>query len=215
MALSLPRVLLATSSALFVLGLAPPVGAQEIESEAARSRPVHVGAVAGLAFPRPISVEGFIGLGDRAVVGVEYGVLPPVTISGIRTTLWGVAGDARVFPFRGPFFVGLRAGVQHLGASGSVTLASTGPLGASLDATTWYLNPRIGVLWTFVSGVTLGVDAGVQVPIATSQSTSVPALANVPPQAMDSALARVSSVTDPIARHALPTFDLLQLGYTY
>jgi hypothetical protein len=211
------RALLALSFALIALAGAP-AAAQEREQPTASgpsARPVHVGAVAGLAFPRPIAAEVMVCVERRAILGVEYSALPAITIAGIRTTLWGVAGDARVFPFHAPFFVGLRAGMQHLGASGSASFPSTGPVAASLTATTWYLNPRVGVLWTFDSGITLGLDAGVQVPVATSESRTTAGLANVPPQVVDDGFARVTSVSDPIVRGVLPTFDLLQFGYTY
>ncbi|MCL2449893.1 MAG: hypothetical protein FWD17_13185 [Polyangiaceae bacterium] len=223
----LTRLLLGVISTLifaFVAVAAPSqASAQELDFAFWRGRP-HVGALAGLAFPRPLSVEGFVGLGRRSMVGLEYGVLPPVTISGVRGSLWDIAGDVRVFPFRGPFFFGLRAGVQHLGASGSVApFATPLPLNASVEVTTWFFNPRVGVLWTSDSGVTLGIDAGLQVPIATSQTINAPFLARIPPQllalippqVMTSALERVSSVTDPLGRRPLPTFDLLQVGYTY
>jgi hypothetical protein len=213
----MPRSLAACAPAL-VLGLlvtARSARAQEAEAETGAERPLHVGALAGVAFPRPLSVEAVVGLGRRGVVGVEYGVLPALTISGVRTTLWGVAGDARIFPFRGPFFVGVRAGVQRLDAAGRATFGSAPPIDASLAVTTWYVNPRIGVLWTLGPGVTIGLNAGAQVPVAVSESSSPASFPGAPPQAVATATGRVASVVTPVTRQVLPTFDLLQLGYVY
>jgi hypothetical protein len=210
-----PHALRASILLLTLLGTARPAAAQEADLEAAGDRPLHLGVLGGVAFPRPFSVEGVVGVGQRMLVGVEYGVSPAVTISGVRTTLWGVAGDARVFPFRGPFFVGLRAGMQRLDASGSASFGPVGPIDASIMATTWYVNPRVGVLWTIKPGLTLGVNAGLQIPVSVSESMSPATFEGAPPQVVAGATGQVNQIVSPIARHVLPTFDLLQLGYVY
>src|SRR5882724_5927566 len=97
---------------------------------------VQVGALLGVSFPRPLSVEGLIKLEKLAALGVDYGSLPQISISGVQLTSWAVAGSARVFPFRGPFFVGLRAGRQHLMADATVTAYGYAvPLELSVDTT--------------------------------------------------------------------------------
>ncbi len=75
---------------------------------------LRLGAIAGVGFPRPLAVEALAVFERTAAVGLEYGVMPSVTIDGVKASLWSLAGDARVLPFRGAFFVGLRAGLQHL-----------------------------------------------------------------------------------------------------
>jgi hypothetical protein len=192
-----------------------PASGQEASEEFAGNRPIRVGVIGSAAFPRPLAIEGVIGLGRRAILGVEYATTPAITIAHVRTTVWGVAGDARIFPFRGPFFLGLRAGVQHLDGSDSVSSGATGPLTASLAATTWYVNPRVGVLWTFDPGITIGLNAGVQIPVADSETTSPTTVPGAPSQAVSSAVGQATSATDVFVRRVVPTFDLLQLGYVY
>src|SRR5438128_2668827 len=68
---------------------------------------VRVGALGGVGFPRPLMIEGVIGIERALAVGVEYGFMPQSSIADVDMTLWSLAGTARVFPFRGPFFLGL------------------------------------------------------------------------------------------------------------
>ncbi len=86
---------------------------------------IRIGALAGVGFPRPITIEGMVGIGRAIAVGAEYGFMPDSTIGGVDMTLSSISGDARFFPFRGPFFLGLRGGHQRFGAG---TTASFGPL---------------------------------------------------------------------------------------
>jgi hypothetical protein len=79
------------------------------------------------------------------------------------------------------------------------------PYGSATEALaldSWFLNPRIGVLWTGDSGLTLGVEAGLQVPIDPTTSSSLP-LSLVP---------GAQSAVDSIGKSLLPTVDLLRLG---
>src|SRR6476619_7130758 len=66
---------------------------------------IRVGALAGVGFPRPITIEGVVGVGRAIAVGAEYGFMPDSTIGGVDLTLWSLSGDARIFPFRSPFFL--------------------------------------------------------------------------------------------------------------
>jgi hypothetical protein len=158
--------------------------------------PLRVGVIGGLGFPRPLAVE-------VVALGVEYGALPSVTVSGVDATLWSLAGDVRVFPFHGsPFFLGLRAGRQHVSATTTVSLMSFGSATEVLDLDSWFLNPRVGFLWTMQGGFTLGVEAGVQIPLSPSVSSTLPL--SLYPSAQRTADAFGSSV--------IPTVDLVRIG---
>jgi hypothetical protein len=172
--------------------------------ESAGHRP-QFGALVGLGFPRPLSIEGMVKIDDFLSVGAEYGVLPSITVDGVQTNLWSFAGDARVFPFRNAFFIGLRAGRQHVGASTTVNVESVGSLPETLALDSWFLNPRIGLLWTGSSGLTVGAELGIQIPIASGVTSSLP-LALAPD---------AERTASTLGKTVLPTINLLQIGMLF
>ncbi len=173
------------------------------ETQAARANDsLRVGVLGGVGFPRPLAVEGVLVFDKLVLLGAEYSALPTTSFSGVQTSLWALSADARVFPFRNGFFVGLRAGKQHLDESASVTVSGIAFSGSSTADTT-FLNPRMGFLWTW-GPVALGIDAGVQIPVATSTSTSLPPGVTAPQS--------VTDVNHMLSEQAIPTIDLLRLG---
>jgi hypothetical protein len=103
---------------------------------------------------------------------------------------------------RSAFFVGLRAGRQHLGELGSLTVGPT-TVTASQTADTTFVNPRIGFLWQW-QALALGIDAGVQIPVSTSTASTLPAGVSAP--------ATAASITNTLSQQAIPTVDLLRIG---
>ena len=184
----------------------PPSEASPHEPSADRpsgTEPDHlrIGAFGGIGFPRPLSIEGMVKLEKLVGLGVEYSVLPKQSISGVDVTFWAVAADARLFPFQNGFFLGLAAGHQHLGAATSTTL--TGPIEAAEE--TWFINPRLGFLTTLAWGLTLGIDAGVQIPISATLASTLP------PQV--TANQDVNSIARYLGETPVPTINLLRLGF--
>jgi hypothetical protein len=164
--------------------------------------PLRVGVIAGLGFPRPLAVEAIGEVSEVVALGVEYGALPKITVAGVDADLWSLAGDVRVFPFRGPFFLGLRAGRQHVGATTSVAIMSFGSATEVLGLDSWFLNPRVGFLWTTREGLTLGVEAGVQFPLSPSVSSTLPL----------SLYPAAQRTVDALGSSVIPTVDLLRIG---
>lgn len=192
--------------AAIVAILLTPATALAANDDQTSREPEHarIGALAAAGFPRPISFEAMLKLERVVAFGAEYGFLPSVSIGGVTTTARAIAADLRVFPFRGAFFVGARAGHQHLGASTTVTVASYGSLAESIDVDAWFVNPRIGFLWTWASGLSLGVDAGVQLPVTASTSSTIPnGVQGVGP---------IVDTTNALGRGVLPTVNLLSVG---
>jgi hypothetical protein len=163
---------------------------------------VRVGALAGVGFPRPLSIEAMAEMSGWLAVGAEYGVLPSVTIDGVTTNLWSLAGDLRVFPFRNPFFVGLRAGRQHIGANTTVNVPMLGSAQETLGLDAWFVNPRVGILWTSREGITVGIEAGLQIPIGPNISSTLPL-------SLDPS---VEATIRTLGSSVLPTVDLLRIG---
>jgi hypothetical protein len=127
--------------------------------------------------------------------------MPAQTILGIDANLWAITADLRLFPFKNGIFVGIAAGHQRLAAG--TTTVYTGPVG--ITAETWFCNPRVGLLATWSSGVTFGIDAGVQLPISATFSSNLPMQL---PIAQD-----VTDVAHLLGKRVLPTIDLLRLGF--
>lgn len=185
---------------------ATPTAPSPPKKEDASEAPEHlrVGALVGIGFPRPLAFEGLVKIERTVAVGVEYSLMPKITVGGVETNYWAVAGDVRVFPFQGGFFLGLRAGAQHLGASTTVSVASLGSVSGGITSDTVFVNPRVGFLWTWSPGLSLGIDAGVQIPVATTASSTLPAA--IPGDNP------VTNVVDVFGRGVLPTVDLLRVG---
>ncbi len=161
--------------------------------------PLRIGPVVSVAFPRPLSIE-LLGVYGRTLgLGIEYSGLPAITIGGVNARAYGVAGDVRWFVLGSPFFLGAGVGVQSLSASGS----SMG-YQASVEASKVFVTPRLGVLWTFGAGFSVGADVGLEVPIAYSQTAS-PAIAEIENHELVVAL----------TRRPLPEVHLARLGWLF
>lgn len=167
------------------------------------------GVLGGVGFPRPLSVEAVMGFGRIGMVGLEYGVMPKITISSVDTKLWAAAANVRVFPFRGAFFLGLRGGYQAVTAATTLSASGVGSYTESAEMGTWFLNPRMGFMWT-PRPFAISIDVGVQIPLSTTVTRSS-LLALVSPETD----ARITSATDTLGRTPLPTIDLLRLGMIF
>lgn len=170
-----------------------------------RADDVRFGLLGGVGFPRPLSIEGLVDVKRLFAVGAEYSFLPQMTIAGVQTDLWAAALDGRIFPLRGPFFVGLRAGHQHAAGHASVDAGPKGTFSESVAVDSTYFNPYLGFLWVLGPGIALGIDAGVQIPITSNTSSTLP-------NAVPSTTALVSTV-ETFGKSALPTVDLLRIGF--
>jgi hypothetical protein len=163
---------------------------------------VHVGVLGGVGFPRPLAIEGVLEFDRLILIGGEYSALPTTNFSGVDTSLWALAADLRVFPMRNGFFVGLRAGKQHLAESATVTVSGISASGGNTADTT-FLNPRLGFLWNW-HALAIGIDAGVQIPVLTSTTSNLPAGVTPPSGAAD--------LSHTLSQSVIPTVDLLRIG---
>ena len=179
-----------------------------------RTEHFRIGPLVGLGFPRPFAIEGFAKVEKLVGVGVEYSFLPRMHVSNVDASFSALAADLRVFPFKGAFFIGARAGRQWLDARANLSAGQLGSFTETMAASTWFVNPRAGFLHTFESGITLGVDAGVQVPIAPSYERTG--------RATDTGFAAQSgidgtlvAVANALGNSTTPTLDLLRLGFLF
>jgi hypothetical protein len=179
-----------------------------------RKDAVQLGAVVGVGFPRPLAAEAMIKVQRWVALGVEYSVFPKTTISDVDASLWALAGDLRVFPFRNGFFLGVRAGQQRLAADTDVTLEGQ-TINVATAVDTVFVNPRVGLLWTFNSGITLGIDAGLQFPVSTRTSGALALSSDFDemlPGDYGSTVRQVRNVAEYLGDSTIPTLDLLRIG---
>jgi hypothetical protein len=164
-----------------------------------------VGVLGAAGFPQPLAIEAIMKFGGVVAAGVEYGAMPTVDVGGVDTGLWSLAGDLRVLPLGGPFFIGIRAGRQHFGATATLSVQGLGNITESAGLDQWFVNPRLGFLWTTREGFAIGFNAGIEVPLSSTFSSTVPIPAGT----------QVASVTNEVLQvlgGPLPTIDLLQIG---
>jgi hypothetical protein len=202
---------------------------------------VRVGALVGLiALPRPLEAELLVKFKDTVGLGAQYSMVPTITFPGkdSKIEMWAIQGIVRWFPWSGSFYLGAGFGSQTFKASMSSTstqtlgiVTSSGTLETTADASTLFVSPQLGWLWTWGSGLTLGLNAGVQIPLssppgATTTFNGVPVVAScagIPAALCDQNLANTAasnadslgSVTNIIAKIPLPNIDLLKIGFFF
>jgi hypothetical protein len=141
----------------------------------------------------------------------DFGIIPDVSISGASAGFsdWNVG--AKVYPYRGRFFVGALYGSRsfHASAMDSVTL-----LTAKLDISSAYIAPEIGWRFVWESGLFMGLDLGWQFVLSHSTTLTVPTGVPASQQAsFDDAKKAVTDAGDIIGDVGLPVLGLVQIGF--
>lgn len=205
-----------------------PDSEEEDDSPGGLFGPFRIGALVGVGLPSVFSFGGAIKLTRYLGAGVNVGLIPTIKIS-----LYGEAQlsyqeyDAygRLFPFGGMFFVG--AGVGYATIKGSFkssydvrpyqviapTLPDTLAVESIASVRTLVLTPQIGLQHIFGSGFTLGVDVGLQVPLAPSEihfDTQIPP--DVPAEVVEKFVKpndqKVRDTLETVGRATVPTLNL-------
>lgn len=166
-----------------------------------------MGVLGGVGFPRPMTIEGMMKLERAVALGVEWGTLPATRIAGIDLRYQSLAADVRIFPLQTSFYLGLRAGRQHVEGASTVAVGSFAPTTYTMTVDTVFVNPRIGFLYTGSSGLSVGIEAGVQFVTESRKSDNLPK-GVAPPETL-------ATVLDTMGTKTLPTVTLLQLGLLF
>jgi hypothetical protein len=194
--------------------------------------PFRIGVLVGTGLPSLLSFGGLIKVTRYFGAGLNVGLIPKVRISfygDAKLSYQHYEIYGRLFPFGGSLFLG--AGVGYATMNGTVansyditafqSVAPGLPNPLSVDSEgsvkTLVLTPALGLLHTFASGFTLGVDLAAQIPIAPSAvhfKTNVPA--SVPAQLIDQYVTpndkKVQDTLDKVGRTILPALSL-RLGW--
>jgi hypothetical protein len=193
----------------------------------------------GTGLPDVLNLGGTIKLTPYFGAGINVGLIPSIhlslygdaTLSYQEYDLYG-----HIHPFGGSFFLGAAVGYATMrgdfsdtfnAATAGVVVPTGAPSSFTVDShasvRTLVLTPQLGFLHTFGSGFSLGVDAGLQVPLAPSQinyTTTVTPASLVTLCALSTTCAqarqanegsvedKVRGTLNTIGRTMLPTFNL-------
>ncbi len=160
-----------------------------------------------IGFIQPAAVGIEAKYANLVGVSVDYGFVPEFTLPSstvsVKWSSWNVG--AKVFPFRGSFFLGAALGGR------SFTGKDTGTIGtAEVTVSSTYLAPEIGWRWVARSGLFFGMEFGWQFILsytAEGRLNGVPA----PPET-DKDLHDAAKV---IGEQGLPQIGLLTIGYLF
>lgn len=130
---------------------------------------------------------------------IEY--LPPgvAEFGGPKLSWMQLGVEGRWFPWRF-LFVGLRAGWQFVRADSE-------KFGSEVDYVSngLFVGPKVGALYTFSSGLTIGGDVGVTVPVASKTSLESDGTTD----------ANARKVANTFGDFVMPTLGLFRIGYTF
>ncbi len=194
--------------------------------------PFRIGPVFGVGLPAFFSFGGAIKLTKYFGAGINYGIVPTIQFSyyGDATVRYqGVDIYGHIHPFGGGFFLGAAIGYAHVRGTYEETfnVPTQGPFPYESEATmqTLVLTPELGYFYTFKSGFTLGIESGLQIPVAPSEihfKSKVDYPDNWPQQLQDLAdeqyIAptdqKVESTLEKVGQTILPTIGI-KIGWLF
>ncbi len=191
---------------------APPVLAEAATEPVRRTR---LALLASGGFPRILQAEASLRFADVIALGFEWSYLPDVTLADVRFHMMSYQGTLRWSPWRGAFHLGVGGGVQSYVSSSGTTNTR-----ARIDVTQPIVSPHLGWHWVLASGLTLGVDLGLQIVLASDPKASLRDAAGRPLEeaTLDDDARGIRSDAQDLASQIvttpLPTLSL-KLGYTF
>ena len=194
--------------------------------------PFRIGPIFGVGLPAFFSIGGAIKLTKFFGAGINYGIVPTIQFSyyGEATVRYqGVGIYGHIHPFGGGFFLGASIGYAHVRGTYEETfpVPTVGPFPYKSEATmqTLVLTPELGYLYTFKSGFTLGIESGLQIPVAPSE-IDFKSTVNYPdswPQEVQTLVneeyieptdAKVESTLEKVGQTILPTIGI-KIGWLF
>ena len=197
--------------------------------------PFRIGPVVGVGLPAFLSFGGALKLTKYFGAGITYGTVPTLQFAyyGDATVSYqGIGIYGHIHPFGGGFFLGSGIGYAHV--RGTYTdefdISANVPAipGVNLESfsytseatmQTLVLTPELGYFFTFKSGFTMGVEAGLQIPIAPSEIEFKSHVdPRIPDQVVDQYVTptdeRVASTLEKLGQTMLPTIGI-KMGWLF
>lgn len=178
--------------------------------------PVRAGPTVGLGVPDGVRFGAFAKWRGILGGGAAFSLLPQTTVPGVNAQIVRASGEvlARVHPFRGAFFLGVAGGyAQTKGTMTEQTFAfrQSQRVLVNAYASALYVAPQLGFQWMLPLGLTIGFDAGVEIPVAASGPTFDATRYGlvVPIEAKG----RVAAATRYVTTRPVPVVHLLEVGY--
>jgi hypothetical protein len=187
--------------ALLALALAAPALANKTDG-------VVPGMVFGpkltlVGFPTPAvgaeaKLDGWVGL------SFDYGYVPPFKVKEARVGWDNWSAGAKVFPFRGAFFLGALYGQRSIRVK---VKDQSSDLEGSARISSRYLAPELGWRWSWEVGFTMGMDLGWQFVTGSSKRITIPG-------GFDAEKEKdVRDITRRVANQGIPVLGLLEVGW--
>ncbi|MBK6464499.1 MAG: hypothetical protein IPF92_26365 [Myxococcales bacterium] len=188
----------------------PPASAERVPMPVPTPRTRWVATLGVLSVPRLISFEAHALLGQRLGVGLVFEYLPPgIAKFGEDTTLslLQVGVQGRYFPFADSDGWFSRSLYGALGVGYQYSRADSSKFGSEVDYLTesMYFAPKIGLLVTLKSGLTLGGDLGATLPLGATTSFAS--------DGTEDSNARKAAKT--FGMFVIPTLTLFRVGYSF
>ena len=175
---------------------------------------VGIGAPDGLRFGLFTTWKGLLGAGGALSLIPTFGV---PQASPAQVSRFSGEGFLRVHPFRGAFFAGLAGGVAKTEGSTSMLAVKGEPASSRValraSAAAVYLAPHLGFRWMLPFGMTVGFDAGVEIPVASSKA-EFNARAQGETQDLPGK-GKIATAMNYAASKPIPVLHLLEVGYAF
>jgi hypothetical protein len=198
--------------------------------------PFRIGPVIGVGLPAFLSFGGAVKLTKYFGAGITYGIVPTLQFAyyGDATVAYqGVGIYGHIHPFGGGFFLGAGIGYAHVRGTYTdefdISAYAPAPIpGVNLESfpytseatmQTLVLTPELGYFYTFKSGFTMGVEAGIQIPLAPSEIEFKSQVdPRIPDQVVDQYVTptdeRVESTLERVGQTILPTIGI-KMGWLF
>ena len=172
------------------------------------------GLIPGIVFGPKLSLLnlptlGGVGFEAKALnlfgASFDYGLVPDIKLSNVAAGMTNWTVGAKVYPFRGSFFLGAAYGNRSFHATVNDT---TNNLNGRVDVSSNYIAPEVGWRWVWDSGFYMGMDLGWQF----VTSNTVAKSANFS-QLDPSKQKNINDATDKIGTAGLPVLALMQVGF--
>ena len=178
--------------------------------------PVRLVPTVGAGAPDGMRFGLFAKWKGLLAVGGAFSMLPETSLPGVNADVKRVGGEgfARVYPFRGAFFMGVAGG--YVQTKGTMVEQRTAfrqlqRVEAHGYANAVFVAPHLGFQWMLPMGLTIGFDAGVEIPIASNEPTFDASKYGLvlPVEGKGSA----ADATHFVATMPVPVIHFLELGY--